>query len=87
MDLRPSSYPVFRKGKWITYTPRETIASDPRFTTKLCYTAAAVYATAIFKGQAEENAHNIAEAIVFKKIYDGLEYNKDFEETLKIARE
>lgn len=81
------SYPVFRKGKWIIYTPRQSIQHDPRWTKKLRQIAAAAYATAMIKGQSEESAHTIAEAIVFKKIYDGLEYNKNFESQLKIAWE
>lgn len=76
---------VYRNGKWLTYEPRRTILADPRAnTTPLRFIAASAWAAAIEKGFKEEEAHNLAEAIVFKRIYNDLEY--DVETTKKLLK-
>ena len=80
-------YAAFRAGKWISYVPRQVIASDPRITTGLRNIGAAAYATAVQKGMDGELAHTIAEAIIFKRIYKDLEYDANLEKLLKVAWE
>ena len=74
---------VFRGGKWIRYVPRVTITTDPRITGPLKQKAAAAYVSALQKGFHEEQAHVLAEAIVFKTIYEELMYDKSLESDLQ----
>jgi hypothetical protein len=78
---------VFRAGKWISYTPRAVIDTDPRITNGLRSLGAGAYATAIQKGLDGDVAHTIAEAIIFKRIYKDLEYDAALETLLKVAWE
>lgn len=74
---------VFRNGKWIRYMPRVTLTADPRITGPLRQKAAAAYVSALQKGFQEEQAHTLAEAIVFKTIYEELTYDKKLESDIK----
>lgn len=74
---------VFRNGKWIRYVPRVTMTVDPRITGSLKQKAAAAYVSALQKGFQEEQAHMLAEASVFKMIYEDLTYEKNLESDLK----
>lgn len=74
---------VFRGGRWIRYMPRVTITADPRITGSLKQKAAAAYVSALQKGFQEEQAHILAEATVFKAIYEDLVYEKGIESDLK----
>jgi rRNA processing protein Krr1/Pno1 len=74
---------VFRGGRWIQYVPRISIMVDPRITAPLKQKAAAAYVTALQKGFQEERAHTLAEAMVFKTIYEELQYEKDLETDLQ----
>lgn len=78
---------VFRAGRWISYTPRQVISTDPRITNGLRSLGTSAYATAIQKGRSEEEAHTIAEAIIFKRMYKDLEYDVALETLLKVAWE
>ena len=74
---------VFRGGRWIQYTPRIAMTADPRITGILRQKAAAVYGTALQKGFQEERAHTLAEAAVFKQMYEEISYDKSLEMDLK----
>lgn len=67
---------VFRGGRWIHYSPRATLLADPRITYPLKQRAAAAYVTALQKGFQEERAHVLAEATVFKDLYEDLEIGR-----------
>jgi len=74
---------VFRGGKWIEYTPRTTMTSDPRITNILRQKAASVYVTALQKGIQEERAHTLAEAMIFKDLYEKIQFEKSIENDLQ----
>lgn len=74
---------VFRKGKWIEYSPRCVVTADPRISESLQQLAASAYVTALQKGFQEEKAHVLAEATVFKSLYSELMYDHALESELK----
>lgn len=70
---------VFRGGRWMEYKPRITLMADPRITGPLRQKAAAVYVTALQKGFQEERAHTLAEALVFRDLYEELVFDEALE--------
>lgn len=72
-------YSVFVKNEWQLYTPSQRLRADPRITRHYLHIAAAAYVSAKNKGYSEEKANSLAEAIVFKHLYNELQYTKDFE--------
>ena len=75
---------IFSGGNWVHYTPRPMMTVDPRVTYPLRQRAAAAYVGALQKGFQEERAHILAEACVFKDIYDELMFDKSIERDLKV---
>ncbi len=81
-------YSVFQDGTWQTYTPSVTLASDPRVTSYQLRLAAAAFVSAKRKGYSEAKAYSLSDAIVFKHIYNELQYPKGFEEEVsRVTRE
>lgn len=74
---------VFRCGKWMEYIPRITLNTDPRITSHLRQKAASVYTSALQKGFQEERAHTLAEAVVFKEIYEDLLFEPGLESDIQ----
>lgn len=81
-------YGVFQGGKWLTYEPSVALRTDPRITSYQLRLAASAFISARQKGYSEEKAYSLSDAIVFKHLYNELQYTKDFEEEIsRITRE
>ena len=72
-------YSVFVKNEWRDYIPSIRLKADPRMTRYYYQIAATAYVSAKNKGYSEEKANSLAEAIVFKHLYNELQYTKEFE--------
>lgn len=81
-------YGVFQDGKWFTYEPSISLRTDPRITPYELRLAAAAFLAARRKGFSEDKAYSLSDAVVFKHLYNDLQYTKDFEEEIsRITRE
>ncbi len=67
--------PVFRQGKWIHYT----VPLSCTWSREQMFRAASAYATALQKGYSEQESLNLAEMLIHKEVYPGIQYSETLE--------
>ena len=73
--------PVFRSGQWMEYeAPREVPGG---WQTKHSFQAASAFATARSQGYSPKEAASLAEMIIFKQLFPGIQYDTKFESKLQ----
>ncbi len=73
--------PVFRKGQWVEYEPPRELPGGWQQTHS--FQAASVFATARSQGLQPKEAASIAEMVIFKQLFPGIQYDKKFESKLE----
>ena len=73
--------PVFRKGQWIEYEPPREVPGG--WQKKHSFQAASVFATACSQGHSPKEAASLAEMVVFKQLFPGIQYDNTFERKIQ----
>lgn len=73
--------PVFRKGQWIEYEPPREVPGG--WQKPHTFQAASVFATARSLGYTPKESASLAEMIIFKQLFPGIQYDPKFESKIQ----
>jgi hypothetical protein len=71
---------VFSAGRWLQV--KLPVGHDPAWTQADTWTYAVAFASGMQKGLTEKRAEQVAEAVVSKRLYPGLQYSRELEEDI-----